>query len=311
MIDFATPVYKSTRKIVGGKYEHDMLEITFSVPKDGNFRIPLLISSDEHYDSKQCRRDLLKEQWGYAKENGMFILSCGDFFDLMGGKYDPRTAKNDLRPEYVISDEDDHAYLNLVMKSGVEFLKDYKENLLLLVRGNHEENIRKRHEFSVVSHVVMMMKNLGALVVNGNYRGFIRLRFVTDSRPHSSFFSYIIYYTHGTGTNATVTKGVIHVNRVAEQASADCYISGHIHNEWSMSNSHLYVDQKGGVREKRRLFIQVGTYKKGSLKEEYSAKRGFGSPALGATILELEYKRRGQTRSLSANCKRMHRHDMH
>ena len=62
-------------------------------------RLWVLLSSDWHWDSMKCDRDRLAADLAKAKELNAAVLSIGDLFDVMGGKWDPRSnGKWDVRP---------------------------------------------------------------------------------------------------------------------------------------------------------------------------------------------------------------------
>ena len=59
-----------------------------------------LLIADTHFDSIKCDRKLLKKHLDQAKEKNAKIFIFGDWFDCMGGKWDKRSTKADIRPEY-------------------------------------------------------------------------------------------------------------------------------------------------------------------------------------------------------------------
>ena len=83
-------------------------------------RPKLFICSDVHWDSKKCDRDMFKKHLKQAEQENRTVLINGDFFDLMQGRYDPRSGKYDIRPEYK------HAnYLDQVIDDGAKILSEY------------------------------------------------------------------------------------------------------------------------------------------------------------------------------------------
>jgi len=57
--------------------------------------------SDQHHDSINCNRKLEKEHLDLALERNAYIISAGDTFDLMQGKFDPRKTFVGIRQEYI------------------------------------------------------------------------------------------------------------------------------------------------------------------------------------------------------------------
>src|SRR5210317_896422 len=99
----------------------------------------MLFISDVHYDSVKCDRVMLRRHLDEAKRTETPVFIFGDWFDLMGGKFDPRSSYSDIRPEYKSI-----TYLDDVIEDSAEFLTKYKGIIRFLGRGNHETNIEKR-----------------------------------------------------------------------------------------------------------------------------------------------------------------------
>ena len=70
----------------------------------------LRLLSDLHIDSKHTDKKKVKKLLDEAKEAGSLICIFGDLLDVMGGKYDKRTLKGDIKKEH---SEDN--YLNCVI----------------------------------------------------------------------------------------------------------------------------------------------------------------------------------------------------
>ena len=288
----------------------NVTEITFEVPHDRESRFEIFLSSDEHYDSKDCDRRLLKEHWDLAVERGQYILSFGDFFDLMGGKFDKRTGKGSLREQHSYgSVERGFNYITAVMDEGYEFLREYKDNLLFLTKGNHEDSVQRIHEITVTHKMVEQLRNEGAKTEYGPYRGFLRLKFVAKGNPNKAIAVQDVYYSHGSGGNSPVTKGTIQTARMSDYIEADIYVVGHIHNEWQLTQNVASLTTQGHMLAKRRLFLQVGTYKRFNMSDSWAAMKGMGPPAIGGTILQFDIKRVNNLRTVSTAAIRSHYHD--
>lgn len=98
----------------------------------------VFVSSDWHWDSTHCDRERLAHDLGLAKKHHAAVLSLGDGFDAMGGKFDPRSTKHSIRPELQTDD-----YFDSCVTQCAEWLKPYKESLALITPGNHESAVRR------------------------------------------------------------------------------------------------------------------------------------------------------------------------
>jgi len=92
-----------------------------------------LLRSDAHFDNPHNDRELEKRHLDEALERGAGIIDAGDLFCVMGGKWDPRSNKAGVRPEYQTGD-----YLDAVVRSAVDFYEPYAKNIVCLGYGNHE-----------------------------------------------------------------------------------------------------------------------------------------------------------------------------
>jgi predicted phosphodiesterase len=192
----------------------------------------------------------------------------------MGKKYDPRTYMMDIRPEYKESDSRD-MYLDLVAKDAADFIKDYP--VIMMVEGNHEYQIRKRSEFDIMKMVTYPLESRPHLMP---YEGFVRFQFQTTK---TSRISLDMFYTHGTGGNSPVTKGVISSQRRQHDIEADIFVSGHIHQGWQIPKVRRYLDPRCNEKSKESLHVSLGTYKQD--RDTYSAMKGYGNVDVGGRKL--------------------------
>ena len=187
-----------------------------------------LLISDLHWDSPQSNRKLLQKLLMLAKERDAGVLIFGDLFDCMGGKYDPRTSKGEIREEHWGKN-----YFDLVVNDAVKWFEPYKDLIKVITAGNHEQSVQKHHEFSLLNRFVNGLK---INVDIGEYAGFIRFKFQASKGGRRSL---VMYYTHGTGGGAPVTMGVIGTNRRQVAVEADFYVSGHIHTTWNVPKARM------------------------------------------------------------------------
>ena len=76
--------------------------------------------SDLHLDSPYTDLKKLKKLFDDAQKNQYKIVIIGDLLDVMGGKYDRRTTKGDIKPEHNTDN-----YINSVCESAADFLAPY------------------------------------------------------------------------------------------------------------------------------------------------------------------------------------------
>ena len=195
---------KTKHKIMIIDRKNDAITIRnhFTSRKD---HMTLLLISDVHIDAKDCDRKLLIGHLEEAKARGAGVLIFGDLFDCMGGKYDKRTTKSDLLPEYQVNN-----YFDAIVKDAAKILKPYAENILMIGDGNHELSVRERHETDLIQNLIDQLR---PEILHGKYSGFIRVFFERCEKRRGSF---TIYYNHGSGGNSPASRGVLQSGRRQE-----------------------------------------------------------------------------------------------
>lgn len=236
-----------------------------------------LLISDIHYDSPECDRKLLKKHLDTATERNAGILILGDIFDAMGGNRDSRTTKSDIRAEHQKEN-----YFDLLVADAANFFTPYKNNLKLFTMGNHEFSAIKYHETSLTRRLI---HELGDNIDYGRYTGFIRFKFNSVTQGNRS--SMVMYYTHGKGGSAPVTRGVIETNRRSANIDADFFVSGHKHITWNVPISRVKLSDSNKRIEYEQEHIQLGTYKNPG---EWEMGKEFGAPSKGGYWLRFYFK---------------------
>ena len=239
-----------------------------------------LLISDIHFDSKQCDRNLLRKHLNEALNLNARIIVFGDWFDAMGGQLDRRTTKSDIRPEY-----NTKTYFDDIVIDSVKFLKPYRNNLDMFANGNHETSITMHHEIDILGGERGLCTYLDAL--HGGYNGFIRFNFEHNTGGHRS--SKIMYYTHGGGGNAPVTKGAIKSARRQDYVLADFYVGAHIHTEYEIPRPQARLNDQCNVILHKPVHWQLGTYNNTFMDGGWADHKEFPPPNLGGRWLRFNY----------------------
>ena len=256
--------------------KNDCLIIDMKYDKD--FEQGFFLTSDEHFDSKKCDRKTLKRHYQQAKDKGWKIMNFGDWYDCMGGKFDKRTSKKDIRPEY-----NEGWYFDEIRKDAVKFLKPFSSNLVLFSEGNHEISVKQRHEFSLTEQTLYQLNKIeGNNIHLGKYQGW--MRFLFTHKAGGGGLSYDMFYTHGTGGNAPVTRGAIQSARRQDMVRADFYVSGHIHTSYELPRPTMYLNKQGNEKMVECEHLQLGTYKQ-SWGGAWESQKGFSPAIIGGRAL--------------------------
>lgn len=247
-----------------------------------------LLTSDRHWDNPHSDLELQKAHLDWALKNKAGIIDIGDFFCAMQGRYDPRRARKEIRPEHDVPN-----YLDAIVDDAVDFFAPYARNFVLIGKGNHEQSILKNCETDLQGRLINRLnEKTGSRIRKGGYGGWIRFSFAwicEKSGSKSQAKSFDLYYHHGHGGGGPVTKGVIQHNRRAATYDADIIISGHIHESWCLTNMRAGLNHNGDrVLNKKQMHICLKTYKDefGSGCDGWHIHQGRGPKPIGAWVLK-------------------------
>lgn len=213
-----------------------------------------LLSSDHHWDSINCDRELMFEHLDLAKKRNAPVFMFGDFFSLMQGRYDPRRTYDNMRPEYKQDD-----YLGVICRDAIEQLSPYGDIISMMGKGNHDATVLKNCNIDIMSMLVGgLNRNENTNIQLGGYSGWIRFQFRVNKTKRMRMQ---LYYFHGSGGGGEVTRGVIRTNRIATYIeNADVVAMGHTHDSWHVPIKRKTLSNKGTVISRLCDFINCGTY---------------------------------------------------
>ena len=235
--------------------------------------------SDLHLDNPKCLQDVLIKHLNYCKEHEIPIFLNGDTLCIMGGKWDSRTSKKDLRPEHQTND-----YFGAIVRTTVDFLEPYAHLITVIGYGNHETSVLKRHEIDLLKMIVESLnQKTGSNIHLGGYGGWIIMKGFRCSTK--------IRYAHGSGGGGIVTKGNINLTRALEMYEGfDVFTMGHVHENLCRNDNRNTLVKKGQIMtyENKQLHMMItGTYKEEFGKGDFGwhVERGAPVKHIGGRIL--------------------------
>ncbi len=250
----------------------------------------LYFTSDTHFDSVYCNRDMFFSDLDQAKLRDASVVVIGDFFDAMQGRFDPRRDMSILRPEYRRSD-----YYDYVVKDSSEKLEKYANNIAMIAPGNHELSVLKNANTFLSDRLVSYLNNkTGSRIIHGGYGGWLRIVLRIDGKPHGSIN---IKYFHGAGGEAPVTRGVIQTNRQAVYLpDADVVVNGHSHNAYWIPITRERVGGKGDHYFDTQHHIRTPGYMMsyGDGTTGWEVTRGGVPKPLGSCFVKITLGKRGK-----------------
>ena len=244
-------------------------------------RLWVLISSDWHWDSVKCDRDRLAADLREAKRLNACVLSLGDGFDAMGGKFDPRSnGKHDVRPEF----QRGNYYDEIVSQCG-EWLDPYREQMALISPGNHESSVRKRMETCLTTRLVERLRVAGSPVRHGGYAGWVLFR---ASRGKTTAL-HRLWYHHGFGGGGGTTRGAGQFAQYLAEVDADTIVAGHVHQRTLIEAHRQRITPTGICRTRPVHLVRSSTYKSESVTDGWAVEKGIGARPLGGWWMLLRW----------------------
>lgn len=220
-----------------------------------NSTLKLGLFSDIHFDSPDCDKETLTKHFDYCLKDNRYILIGGDLFDAILLK-DMKRAVNHL-----LTAKDNQ--INVKLEETAHFLDKYKDNIIFIGRGNHEESVLKYNGLDLLQMLTTLL-NAGKKtpIQYGNYANFLRFSFTNKQKK--SIAHYDIFQHHGAGGSAPITKGMLDFSRISKGTNTDLVWIGHKHNAIiDASDPIMYIDNNGKVILKNRQLIQTPSYQKG------------------------------------------------
>ena len=232
--------------------DKNCFDVTVSAKRNKSFEQWVLLAADHHFDSPKCKRELIKKHMELAKERGAVVCFIGDLFDVMGGKYDPRSSKGEIRKEYVEAD-----YLDAVTQDAARFFMPYASNMAVICEGNHETKIKERHEVDLIQRFIALLNSGSKSNTKfGSYSGTIRFRF---DYGHKVPYSITLAYHHGSGYKSPRKKEAF----AYEHPDANICVFGHNHDFEKIFLGRHRVSKYGKGYRDHQTILGIPPYKDG------------------------------------------------
>lgn len=224
--------------------------------------------SDLHLDSPNHDRKMLLADLEYGASLGARMWLGGDIFTVIM-PLDRRSSGQHRRARM-------DALLDQILDEGVEVLGPYVDHIDLVCLGNHEVTALKYYYTDLVNKLRLQLQQKRSKslppIRHGGYTGFVILRF-RDRNDHME--TDTVYYHHGKGGSAPVTRGMIDVNRVIAGNRADVYWLQHKHVSTSDVPRVRAVDQKGNIEWRPLIAFHTAGYEGEGQVESWEKEGGY------------------------------------
>ena len=225
----------------------------------------LCLMSDLHIGGLHVDYKLIDKELADAKKRGAKILINGDVFDAVLPGDRKRYRANNLHPRLYEAGDD---MLGESIRWAYEILAPYKDDIIMIGDGNHDDAVARYHHIEPVKHLVVMLNGADGKIQYGGYHGFIHVQLRPFSDTH--YGQYVIHYHHGAGGAAPVTKGAITFSRAAMWIEgADAIWRGHTHHRQAGRDNKITFNKSVVVPENRVMTRDVLTLRTGSYFDTY------------------------------------------
>lgn len=262
------------------------------------------LQSDLHYGAAHVDYGLIKREWDWALENDARILINGDIFDAIFPTDKKRSTPDVLHPRL----QGTRTPLTQAVRWAADDMAPYAHLIDVIGVGNHDTACEKHHNIDPVAllieylHAGLPRKHKDHIIHHGGYGGFVDYRFRTNGRMSEGHGGqrWVIYYHHGSGAAAPVTKGMIDFNRKDTFIDADFLWMGHKHNRWSGEVQKLscpLIGEDVKIRDVKHCMTggYFNTYvgqsqasiKKHGRRTNYAADAGMAPQGMGGARVEV------------------------
>lgn len=285
----------------GGMFICRPKPIIFSTGFEQDFEL----MSDTHIGARNVDYELIQDTISDGVKRKARFLINGDVFDMILVQDRKRFRADCIHPRLAGKSD----LIDQAVNWGVEIFKPAADLIDMVGVGNHEEAIVKYHSKDVIKQFVAELKRhrrrIDHTIHYGGYTGFVdyRFRWGTKYKGQTSADSkrFVIYYHHGSGGGAPVTKGMIDFSRKG-WVDSDVIWHGHKHHQLAAKIQRVGCPVNGyepTVKDVRH--IQTGSYfdtyqgqTQQSLEEDgritnYAADWGVAPAGKGGATLRLSF----------------------
>jgi UDP-2,3-diacylglucosamine pyrophosphatase LpxH len=229
---------------------------------------------DVHMGSAACDVQKFKKDLAEADENTVFFFG-GDLFDSL--------VVSDIRYRKSNDTSEGDAIIDWNIDRAEEILSKYKDRIIGIARGNHEDVITKKCGTDIIAR---LCKRLG--VNDAGYSGLFRLIFSFNGGKGRTV---IVRYHHGWGGGSrTQGADLTKFSKDIAYWDADVFLYGHVHRAQTdkIPRISLWGDK---LISKPKVLCICGTYLKTyttSIQPTYSEIKGYPPVEIGGVTISIK-----------------------
>ena len=267
----------------------------------------LRLMSDLHIGAAHVDYKLIERELEDALKNQDRVLINGDLLDLILPKDAKRYQPTAVHPR--VGKRPDQ--INAAVEWAVELLEPVAHLIDMIGVGNHETAVQKWHSVDPTLLILYELEKISKqrdpehVIHYGGYTGFMDYR-VKARTDGTGGYRWILYYHHGSGGAAPVTKGMIDFARKDVFIEADFIWMGHKHNRLVSAVEKIRCPMSGEQPDVRAAYhCMTGAYfqtymgqsqssvRKHGRRSNYAADLGLAPGGKGGMRVEFGYLRNG------------------
>jgi len=267
-----------------------MLCLKRTITYDIKSPVRLVLFSDTHDGSRYFARNHFKKFLAQNMDHpNAWLLGLGDHIDAIVPADLKRFQLSTVEERFLKGEEPD-AIVDAQAKDFIELMDPYRERILGLVQGNHEEALAKRYGTSTHQYICDMIgcENLG--------HSFLMLLAMTHA-TQKRVRSVTIFGHHGFGGGGRTEGGSItKYSRFTQYYDADIYITAHDHDCWTKKIARIGINAAGKIQHRDQMICNTGAFMKtlsSGRVPSWAETRGFPPRNLGGVVLDIKPENHG------------------
>jgi predicted phosphodiesterase len=249
--------------------------------------VTLIPMSDIHAGDIGFDKEKLQQNIDWVRTHNAYVILLGDQIAAITGA-DKRFENTSIHPDYRDKlDNLPYEQTDAVRK----MFEPIKDRVLAAMGGNHETKILKAYSFDSTDIFTKALDTPRMMDPS-----IFRLKF---RRTKTSVFTVDLFCTHGVGLGGGRLMGgtVNNMRALANSFQADIYLAGHTHKLFVIEDNYLVPNQRGAMDERKRIFINTGTYQ-GTYNspddvDTWGSRSTFSPPKLGSARIDFYLKKKG------------------
>ena len=262
------------------------LRISKSHIREVGYRFRIRKFADLHIESIHCYLSLFHRLAQECVDLDIPFFFPGDILDLMMGRTDDRSIKNQIHPD-IFKDMYDNGkeYFDAARDFAYKQIRPYATHLFGFSLGNHEQKVRKYQEICLLNQLIGMLNaDKGVNVFYGQESGWIDVRFEAGKASES----VLIDYHHGVGR-----KTLASAHRwAATNEPARFYVVGHHHDPMIKPFKRTRVSRRGKTYGETYYHVWCPSFQDtiNNRSKGWAVRSGHIPKVLAAADLWMEYR---------------------